>query len=191
MRLLTFVVAMLCLVCFVGCLSTGPKIQWSRNIAVFAASKDAKLNDDNIYSVGETSPLIESARDVASQEEADKYTQAVLEWGKPQQIQKIVIKADVGALEVFDIQYRNEEGKWETLRSVKDHIKEVYKYQRKEPIITRELRLKVPRQWDSRLIRGQKRSTRTETGAPSGSFKKIREIEVYYALPAEEPAVAQ
>ena len=191
MRLSTFVVAMLCLVCFVGCISTGPKIQWSRNIAVFAESKDVKLNDDNIHSVGETSPLIEDAKDVASQEEADKYTQALLEWGKPQQIHKIVIKADIGDLEVFDIQYRNEEGKWETLRSVKGHIKDVYKYQRKEPITTRELRLKVPRQWDSRLIGGQKRSTRTETGAPSGSYKKIREIEVYFALPAEEPAVAQ
>jgi hypothetical protein len=191
MRVVRLPLVMLCIIPLLGCIGGGPKLQWSENIAVFADSKDSKLNDDNIHSVGETSPLIEEAKDTDSQMEADRYTQALLEWGKPQKVQRIIIKADEGELEFFDVQYWTDEGAWKLLRSVKNHIRLEYKLQMKEPITTKKIRLKVPRQWDSRRVGGQKRATRGETGAPTGSYKKIREIEVYYALPSAAAAATQ
>ncbi|MCZ6677064.1 MAG: hypothetical protein O7E52_07415 [Candidatus Poribacteria bacterium] len=178
-----------------GCIGGSTSgITWSDNIAVYAASKDSKLNDDNINSVGETSALVEEARDEKSVAESDKYTEALLEWGKPQTIQKIIIKADVGELEFFDIEYQGDNGKWQTIRRVKDHVKPEYKVQFKKPITTRKLRLKVPRKWESRRMGGQKRS-RVRSGRFGGTqslfYKKIRDIEVYYALPASEAAATQ
>jgi hypothetical protein len=191
MRWVTLAIVILCSVSFLGCLSIGgSSVTWSENIAVFAGSKDSKLNDDNIHSVGETQPLIAEAGDKASIQESDRYTQALLEWGKPQKIQRVIIKAAVGDLEFFDVQYRNAEGEWKTIKEVKNNLRTEYKFTLSNPISTRKLRLKVPRQWDSRRVGGQKRATRGETGAPMGSYKKIREIEVYYALSPEEIAEA-
>ena len=187
MRLVTLAIVILCSVSFLGCLSMGgSSVTWSENIAVFAHSKDSKLNDDNINSVAETDPLISESGDEVSVQEADKYTQALLEWGQPQKIQRVIIKADVGDLEFFDVQYRTAEGEWKTIKEVKNNLRTEYKFTLANPISTRKFRLKVPRQWDSRRVGGQKRATRGETGAPMGSYKKIREIEVYYALPPKE-----
>jgi thymidine phosphorylase len=187
MRLVTLAIFTLCSVSLLGCLSIGgSSVTWSENIAVFAHSRDSKLNDDNINTVAETQPLIEEAGDAASIAESDRYTQAMLEWGRPQKIQRVIIKAAVGDLEFFDVQYRTAEGKWETIKAVKNNLKEEYRFTLANPISTRQLRLKVPRQWDSRRVGGQKRATRGETGAPMGSYKKIREIEVYHALPPAE-----
>ncbi|MBI1924645.1 hypothetical protein HYR99_10375 [Candidatus Poribacteria bacterium] len=177
-----------------GCLSASTAgMKWSENIAVYAASQDSKLDDDNINTVGETSSFISKARDQKSSEEADKYTQATLEWGKPQPIQRIIVKADVGQLEFFDVEYQDTEGNWKTLRKVKNHLKEVYQVELSKPIVTRKLRLKVPRKWASRQIKGQKRS-KLRAGrfgnAQNSTYKKIREIEVYYALPPGESATA-
>lgn len=184
-------VVALILVSTLGCMgSTSSNVKWSEDIAVYAESKDPKLNDHNIYSAGETSPLLSEAMDEASQQEADKYTQATLEWGQPQTIQRVIVKADPGELEFFEVQYQDEAGDWQTLREVKNHIKDEYKLDLREPIQTRKLRLKVPKEWDSRRMTGQKRRTRGEGGAPVAAFKKIRDIEVYYALPSSEPAVA-
>jgi len=103
------------------------------------------------------------------------------------------VKADVGQLEFFNIQYQDDEGNWQTLRSVKDHLKEVYQVDLSKPIFTRKLRLEVPRKWASRQIKGQKRS-KLRAGrfgnAQNSTYKKIREIEVYYALPPGESATA-
>ena len=189
MRLVILATFILCSVSLLGCLSMGgSSVTWSENIAIFAHSRDSKLNDDNINTVGETQPLIEEAGDAASIQESDRYTQAMLEWGKPQKIQRVIIKADVGDLEFFEVQYRTAEGEWKTITAVKNNLKPEYKFTLSNPISTRQLRLKVPRQWDSRRVGGQKRATRGETGAPTGSYKKIREIEVYHALPPAEPA---
>ncbi len=58
-----------------GCLSASTSgMKWGENIAVYAASQDSKLNDDNINTVGETSSFISKARDQKSSEDADKYT---------------------------------------------------------------------------------------------------------------------
>ena len=120
MRWVTLAIVILCSVSFLGCLSIGgSSVTWSENIAVFAGSKDSKLNDDNIHSVGETQPLIAEAGDKASIQESDRYTQALLEWGKPQKIQRVIIKAAVGDLEFFDVQYRNAEGEWKTIKELK------------------------------------------------------------------------
>ena len=63
-------------------------------------------------------------------------------------------------------------------------MRPVYTFTLRKPIVTTKFRLKVPRRWDSRRVGGQKRSTRGETGAPSmQEYKKIQEIELYYALP--------
>jgi len=170
------------LVPLVGCLGGGPKIEWSRNMAVYASSHDSKIHDDNIFSEGETARFISEERDEAAQAEADKYNQATLEWGKPQTVQRIVIKADPGQLEFFEIQYVDAEGKWHTLKNVENHIKDVYKLDLGSPIQTTKLRLKVPNKWDSRMMGGAKRRTRGEGGSEVVAFKKIREIEVYHAV---------
>ena len=168
-----------------GCiLSSNPAYNWSENIAPQATSRDTKFHDDNIHTQGETGPILEDEKDEASQMESDKYTEAVLEWRKPQTIQQVVVKAQEGQLEFFTVQYMNEEGKWETVKDVRDNLRESYRFTLKDAIVTTKFRLKVPRRWDSRRVGGQKRSTRGETGAPSAAeYKKIQEIEIYYALP--------
>lgn len=170
-----------------GCiLSSNPAYNWSENIAVQATSQDTKFHDDNIHTQGETGPILEDEKDEASQMESDKYTEAVLEWRKPQTIQQVVVKAQEGQLEFFSVQYMNEEGKWQTVKEVRDNLRKIYRFTLKEPIVTTKFRLKVPRRWDSRRVGGQKRSTRGETGAPSAAeYKKIQEIELYYALPPD------
>ena len=186
---LTFTLVIIVSVLLASCLSTGPKVQWSKNLAIEATSRDpnSRFHDDNLYTEGETGPIIEDEKDRESQMEADKYSEAVLEWLNPQKIQRVVVKADIGEVEFFKIQYMDDEGEWQTLREVKDHIREKYETKFKEPVLSRKLRLLVPRSWDSRRVTGGKRATRSETGAPVQSYRKIREIEVYYALPPAEP----
>ncbi|RKU11279.1 hypothetical protein C6501_12830 [Candidatus Poribacteria bacterium] len=168
-----------------GCiLSSTPSLNWSKNIAVTAASDDPKFHDDNIYTEGATATIQEDARDIASQREADKFTEAVLSWNTPQTIQHVVIKAKEGQLEFFEIQYMDDDGKWVTVKEVRDNLRSEYKHTLKEPIVTQKFRLKVPRRWDSKYVGGQSRSRRSETGAPTAAeFRKIQEIELYYALP--------
>lgn len=170
-----------------GCiLSSNPSFKLSKNIALDATSEDSRFHDDNMHTRGETGPILEDEKDQASQMESDKYTEAVLKWRQPQTIQQVVVKAEEGQMEFFAVQYMNEAEEWITVKEVKDNIRTVYKFTLKDPIVTTKLRLKVPRRWDSRRITGAKRSTRGETGAPSAQeYKKIQEIEIYYALPPD------
>jgi hypothetical protein len=170
-----------------GCiLSSNPSFKLSKNIALDATSEDSRFHDDNMHTRGETGPILEDEKDQASQMESDKYTEAVLKWRQPQTIQQVVVKAEEGQMEFFAVQYMNEAEEWVTVKEVKDNIRTVYKFTLKDPIVTTKLRLKVPRRWDSRRITGAKRSTRGETGAPSAQeYKKIQEIEIYYALPPD------
>lgn len=192
MRFVVLTVLMLGLVSMLGCLGpSGPPIQWSRNIAPFAECQDPKLNDDNIHSVGETSRLIierTTRLSRADQEEEENFTQATLRWAKPQPIQRIVVIADKGKLEFFKVQVTDESGEWKTIRDVQNHFRDQYKLQLPEPIHAERLRLKVPKKWESRRLGGQKRSTRGEGGAEVDIFKQIRDIQVFHALPPEEPA---
>ncbi len=183
---LTFTIAILGLILFAGCINSGPPVRWSQNLAIQANSKDTKFHDDNMYTVGETGPIIEDEKDIKSQMEADKNSEAVLEWVRPQTIQRVVVKADVGELEFFRIQYKNDKGEWRTISQARDHVREKYEIKMKRPIVTRKFRLLVPRAWNSRRVSGGKRATRSEGGAPVLSYKKIREIEVYHMLPPEE-----
>ncbi len=168
-----------------GCiLASNPSFNRSENVAVTAASTDSKLNDENLYTEGETTTIREDARDIASQQESDNFTEAVLSWNIPQTIQQVVIKAKEGQLEFFEIQYMDDGGKWVTVNQVRDNMRAEYKFTLRDPIITKKFRLKVPRRWDSRRVGGQSRSKRSETGAPtSAEYRKIQEIELYYALP--------
>ena len=170
-----------------GCvLASNPALNLSKNIALDAASEDTKYHDDNIYSVGETGPILEDGKDEASQMESDKYTEAVLKWRQPQTIQQVVVKAEPGQLEFFAVQYMNDEEEWITMKEVRDNMRPVYRFTLKDPIVTTKFRLKVPRRWDSRRVGGAKRSTRGETGAPTAQeYKKIQEIEIYYVLPPD------
>ena len=192
MRFVVLTVLMLGLVSMLGCLGpSGPPIQWSRNIAPFAECQDPKLNDDNIHSVGETSRLIierTTRLSRADQEEEENFTQATLRWAKPQPIQRIVVIADKGKLEFFKVQVTDESGEWKTIRDVQNHFRDQYKLQLPEPIHAERLRLKVPKKWESRRLGGQKRSTRGEGGSEVDIFKSIRDIQVFHALPPEEPA---
>ena len=178
-----------------GCiLSSNPDLNWSKNIALDATSEDSRYHDDNMHTVGETGPILEDEKDEASQMESDKFTEAVLRWRQPQTIQQVVVKAQEGQLEFFSIQIMNDAEEWVTLWSVKDNLRPVYKFTLKNPVVTTKFRLKVPRRWDSRRITGAKRSTRGETGAPTAQeYKKIQEIELYYALPPDpmEAATAE
>ena len=187
MRFILLLMALCVVVGLSGCvLASNPDYNWSKNIALDATSEDTKYHDDNIYSVGETGPILEDEKDEASQLESDKYTEAVLSWRQPQTIQQVVVKAEEGQLEFFSAQYMDEDGKWVTIKQVRDNIRPVYRFTLGNPIVTTKFRLKVPRRSDSRRMGGQKRSTRGETGAPSaGEYKKIQEIELYYALPPE------
>ncbi|SVB22132.1 uncharacterized protein METZ01_LOCUS174986, partial [marine metagenome] len=54
-----------------GCILMGPKVIWSDNLAIQASSKDEKMHDDNMYTDGETSPLISERKDKKAVEEAD------------------------------------------------------------------------------------------------------------------------
>ncbi len=189
MRFSILIVIFLCmLVGMSGCvLSSSPSLNWSENVAIRAASKDSKFHDDNLYTEGRTSTIVEADRSQAAQEESDKFTEAVLNWNVSQTIQQIVVKAKEGQLEFFHIQYMDEEGKWVTIKDVRDNMRPVYKYTLREPIVTKKFRLKVPRRWESRRIGGQSRSKRSETGAPSAAqYRNIQEIELYYALPTPE-----
>ena len=170
-----------------GCvLASNPPLNLSKNIALDASSEDSKYHDDNIYSIGETGPILEDGKDEASQMESDKYTEAVLRWRQPQTIQQVVVKAEPGQMEFFAVQYMNDEEEWITIKEVRDNMRPVYKFTLKDPVVTTRFRLKVPRRWDSRRVGGQKRSTRGETGAPTAQeYKKIQEIELYYALPPD------
>lgn len=170
-----------------GCiLASNPALNLSKNIALDAASEDTKYHDDNIYSIGETGPILEDGKDEASQMESDKYTEAVLRWRQPQTIQQVVVKAEPGQLEFFAVQYMNDEEEWITIKEVRDNMRPVYRFTLKDPIVTTKFRLKVPRRWDSRRVGGAKRSTRGETGAPTAQeYKKIQEIEIYYVLPPD------
>lgn len=185
MRFGLFVIIFCWILGLSGCiLASNPSLNWSKNVAVTAASADSKFHDDNVYTEGETTTILEDERDIASQQESDNFTEAVLSWNIPQTIQYIVIKAKEGQLEFFEIQYMGENGEWTTVKEVRDNLRPEYKFTLKEPIVTKKFRLKVPRRWDSRRVGGQSRSKRTETGAPSAAeFRKIQEIELYYALP--------
>ena len=172
-----------------GCILMGPKVIWSDNLAIQASSKDEKMHDDNMYTEGETSPLISERKDKKAVEEADKYTHATLSWIQTQIVEKIVIKSDEGQLEFFEALYKDDEGNWESLRNVRDNLKTTYSINMLgRPIMTTAIRLKIPRRWDSRRVGGQKRRARGETGAPQGTSRKIREIEVYHSI-ALEPEV--
>lgn len=185
MRFGLFVIFFCLILGLSGCfLSSTPSLNWSENIAITAASTDPKLNDDNIYTEGYTSVLDIKKIDKILEEESENFTEAVLIWNVPQTIQQVVIKAKEGDLEFFAIQYMDEEEKWITVTEVRNHIRPVYKLTLREPIVTTKFRLKVPRRWESRYVGGQRRSKRSETGAPTTTdFKKIQEIELYYALP--------
>ena len=193
MRFVAITFLIVGLVSTLGCLGpSGPPIQWSRNIAPFADCQDPKLNDDNAFSVGETSRLIIEKQTMltkADQEEEENFTQATLKWAKPQPVQRVIVVADKGKLEFFEVQVTDESGKWKTIRSVKNHFQDQYKLQLPEPIHTQALRLKVPKKWESRRVGGQKRRTRGEGGAEVDIFKPIRDIQVFYALPPEEAAM--
>lgn len=171
-----------------GCiLSSTPSLNWGKNIAIMASGSDPKFHDDNQYTAGETSSIRESEKDRASQEEADNFTEAVLTWNVPQTIQHVVIRAQEGQLEFFQIQYMDEDGKWVTVKDVNDHMRPIYKYTLRQPVMTTKFRLKVPRRWDSRRVGGQSRYKRSETGAPTAAeYRKIQEIEIYYALPTSD-----
>ena len=172
-----------------GCiLASNPTQNWSQNIAISAASTDSKFHDDNIYTEGETTTIREDARDEASQHESDNFTEAILSWNLPQTIQHVVIKAKEGQLEFFEIQYMDDNGDWTTVKEVKDNRRTEYKVTLKDPILTKKFRLKVPRRWDSRHVGGQSRYRRSDGGAPtSAEFRKIQEIELYYALSTPTP----
>ncbi len=192
MRFVLLVMALCVVIGMSGCiLASNPDYNWSKNIALDAASEDTKFHDDNMYSVGETGPILEDEKDEASQQESDNYTEAVLKWRNPQKIQQVVVKAEPGQMEFFAAQYINEDGEWITIKEVRDNMRPTYRFTLRDPIMTTKFRLKVPRRSDSRRVGGQKRSTRGETGAPSaGEYKQIQEIELYYALPSEETAEA-
>ena len=169
-----------------GCILMGPKVIWSDNLAIQASSKDEKMHDDNMYTEGETSPLISERMDKKAVEEADKYTHATLSWIQTQKVEKNVIKSDEGQLEFFEALYKDDEGNWESLRNVRDNLKTTYSINMLgRPIMTTAIRLKIPRRWDSRRVGGQKRRARGETGAPQGTSRKIREIEVYHSITLE------
>lgn len=176
-----------------GCfLSSTPSLNWSENIAITAAGSDPKFHDDNIYTEGETTNIHENAQDRSTQDEAEKFTEAVLSWNVPQAIQHIVIKAEEGQLEFFQIQYMGEDGKWVTAKDVRENMRSVYKYTLGSPVTTKKFRLKVPRRWDSRYVGGQSRYKRSETGAPTASeYRKIQEIELYYAMPKTDAVPMQ
>lgn len=192
MRFVLLAMALCVVIGMSGCiLASNPDYNWSKNIALDAASEDTKFHDDNMYSVGETGPILEDEKDEASQQESDDYTEAVLKWRNPQKIQQVVVKAEQGQMEFFAAQYMGEDGKWVTIKEVRDNMRPIYRFTLRDPIMTTKFRLKVPRRSDSRRVGGQKRSTRGETGAPSGGeYKEIQEIELYYALPPEETAEA-
>ena len=97
--------------------------------------------------LGETSRLIIEKTGVLTkedQEEEENFTQATLTWAKPQPVQRIVVVADKGKLEFFEVQVVDEAGNWKTIRSVKNHFQDQFKLQLPEPIHTQRLRLKVP-----------------------------------------------
>ena len=182
-RFRIFIVVLLFAVICTGCILTGQKVIWSENLAIQASSKDEKMNDDNMYTAGETFPLISEKKDKKSVEEADKYTHATLNWIQTQKIEKIVIKADEGQLEFFEALYKDDDGNWKSIRNVRDNLKTAYSINMVgRPIMTKAVRLKIPRRWDSRRVGGQKRRARGETGAPQGTSRKIREIEVYHSI---------
>ena len=187
MRFILLMMALCVVVGLSGCiLASNPAYNWSKNIALDATSEDTKYHDDNIHTRGETGPILEDEKDEKSQQESDNYTEAVLRWRQPQTIQQVVVKAEPGQLEYFAAQYTNEEGEWITVKEVRDNMRPIYRFTLRDPIVTTKFRLKVPRRWDSRRVGGQKRSTRGETGAPSmQEYKKIQEIELYYALPPD------
>ena len=192
-RFTIFIFVLLFAVICTGCILTGQKVIWSENLAIQASSKDEKMNDDNMYTAGETFPLISEKKDKKSVEEADKYTHATLNWIQTQKIEKIVIKADEGQLEFFEALYKDDDGNWKSIRNVRDNLKTAYSINMVgRPIMTKAGRLKIPRRWDSRRIGGQKRSTRGETGSPQGTSRKIREIEVYHSIsPGPEVSSAE
>ena len=187
MRFGLFAIILCVVIGMSGCiLASNPAFNRSKNIAMDATSEDTKFHDDNIHTHGETGPILEDEKDEASQAESDKYTEAVLRWRQPQTIQQVVVKAEPGQLEFFAAQYMNEDGEWVTMKDVRDNMRPEYTFTLRDPIVTTKFRLKVPRRWDSRRVGGQKRSTRGETGAPSAQeYKKIQEIELYYALPPD------
>ena len=187
MRFILLVMTLCVVVGLSGCiLASNPSFNRSKNVALDAISEDTKYHDDNMYSIGETGPILEDEKDEASQQESDDYTEAVLKWRQPQTIQQVVVKAEPGQLEFFAVQYQNDDGEWITIKEVRDNMRPVYTFTLRDPIVTTKFRLKVPRRWDSRRVGGQKRSTRGETGAPSmQEYKKIQEIELYYALPPD------
>ena len=187
MRFILLVMTLCVMVGLSGCiLASNPSFNRSKNIALDATSEDTKYHDDNMYSVGETGPILEDEKDEASQQESDDYTEAVLKWRQPQTIQQVVVKAEPGEMEFFAVQYQNDDAEWITIKEVRDNMRPVYTFTLRDPIVTTKFRLKVPRRWDSRRVGGQKRSTRGETGAPSmQEYKKIQEIELYYALPPD------
>lgn len=176
-----------------GCvLSSTPSLNWSENVAITAAGTDPKFHDDNLYTEGETSNILEDVKDRSSQKEAEKFTEAVLSWNVPQAIQRIVIKAKEGQLEFFQIQYMGDDGKWVTVKDVRDNMRPIYRYTLRNPVVTNKFRLKVPRRWDSRRVGGESRYKRSETGAPTAAeYRKIQEIELYYALPTTDTAPMQ
>ena len=187
MRFGLLIIALCGLVVLSGCiLAANPALNLSKNIALDATSEDSRFHDDNLHTRGETGPILEDEKDEASQMESDKFTEAVLKWRQPQTIQQVVVRAEEGQMEFFSVQYMNDAEEWVTIKEVRDNLRPVYKFTLRDPIVTTKFRLKVPRRWDSRRVTGQKRSTRGETGAPSAQeYKKIQEIEIYYALPPD------
>ncbi len=160
------------LVMLSACMSS---VEWGPNIAVNARATNDRMNDGNDYTGADSQAMLEEARDLKILEEMDKYTQATLTWNRPTTIARVVIRAK--ELEVFTLEALVD-GEWKTLHETKNNLKDSWAYTLPDPVTTTEIRVRIPRKYDTRRVGGAKRRNRVEGGMPSGE-KTIYEFEAY------------
>jgi hypothetical protein len=163
-----------------GCL---PQTKWSENLAPIGIASDPALNDQNVYTEGQSEPMKE-VMDTEKMLELDKFTEVSIEWNEPQEIAKIVVKGK-SPLVQFDVDVETDEG-WKTVRKVEYNKREICPVTF-ETVQTRKLRLKIPRAYKVRgkesetinIARGGRRQSRNSGATPTQGIRTIAEIEVY------------
>jgi len=176
---LTSAIALVMSILMMGCLA---QTQWSQNLAPLGRATDPAFNDENIYTEGETAPMQE-VLDAAKMAELDKYTQATIEWRKPQEISKVVVKASKPIVQ-FDVEIYTDKG-WKKIKHVDYNRRQICTVTF-PTVKTTKLRIRIPRAY---RVRGKEsetinlaRGTRAHQGGgaePRQGIRKIAEIEVY------------
>lgn len=162
--------------------------KWSQNFALEefgAKATDPRMNDGNVNTFAMTVYYQAESRAKAAQEASDKYTEATVTLPKAREINRILVIGE--GLEKFEVEAHSDGG-WKVIKAIKNNKKNEYAFN--TTITADAVRVKIPREYESREIGGQRRGRARMGGAQATTGvigqKKIYEIQLYAKASASE-----